>query len=89
MVIKTFKSSAAYRNTAEMFVRKGSAPIVNGPKPPCYTPAYSLTADCAGTRPNREDEVYTFNNPGSGTWHVVLYGYNTYYSSRLTVSITK
>ncbi|RZK44670.1 MAG: hypothetical protein EOO94_04985 [Pedobacter sp.] len=89
MVIRTSESSSAYRNTADMFVRKGSAPIVNGPKPPTNLPAYSWTADCHGIRPNREDEVCTFNSPGSGTWYVTLYGYNTYYSSRVTVTITK
>jgi hypothetical protein len=89
MVIKTSESAAAWRNSADMFVRKGSAPVVNGPKPPSYTPAYSWTADCAGTKPNREEEVCTFNSPASGTYYVTLYGYNTYYSSRLTVSTTK
>jgi len=89
MVIRTTESNTAYRNTADMFVRKGSAPVVNGPKPPSNTPAYSWTADCSGTKPNREDEVCTFNNPASGTWYVTLYGYNTYYSSRVLVTITK
>ncbi len=89
MVIKTSESGSAYRNTADMFVRKGSAPIVNGPKPPTNLPAYSWTADCYGVKPNRESEVCTFTNPGSGTWYVTLYGYNTYFSSKVTVTITK
>ena len=89
MVIKTSESSSAYFNAADMFVRRGSAPVVNGPKPPNNTPAYSWTADCHGIKPNREQEVCTFNSPSSGTWYVTLYGYNTYYSSRVTVTITK
>ncbi|RPD43552.1 pre-peptidase C-terminal domain-containing protein [Paracnuella aquatica] len=89
MVIRTTESNTAYRNTADLFVRRGSAPIVNGPKPPSWTPAYSWTADCSGIQPNRVDEVCTFNNPGSGTWYITLYGYNTYFSSRVLVTITK
>jgi hypothetical protein len=89
MVIRTTESSSAYRNTADLFVRKGSAPVVNGPKPPNNTPAYSWTADCHGIKPNREDEVCTFNSPGAGTWYVTLYGYNSDYSSRVLVNITK
>jgi pre-peptidase len=89
MEIRTSESSSAYYNAADMFVRRGSAPVVNGPKPPNNTPAYTWTADCHGIKPNREQEVCTFNNPTSGTWYVTLYGYNTYYSSRVTVTITK
>lgn len=89
MTIRTTESTTAYRNTADLFVRKGSAPIVAGPKPPTNLPKYSWTADCEGIRPNREDEVCTFTNPGSGTWYVSLYGYNTYFSSRLLVTYTK
>jgi len=89
MVIRTTESASAYRNTADLFVRRGSAPVVNGPKPPSNTPAYSWTADCHGIKPNREDEVCTFNSPASGTWYITLYGYNTYYSSRVLVNITK
>lgn len=89
MTIKTSEPTAAYRNSADLFVRKGSAPIVAGPKPPTYLPKYTWTADCNGIKPNRESEVCTFTNPGSGTWYVSLYGYNTYFISKLTVTITK
>ncbi|KAA9327620.1 hypothetical protein F0P96_16720 [Hymenobacter busanensis] len=89
LTVTTLESSAAYRNTADLFVRRGSAPVVVGPKPPTYTPAYSWTADCAGIKPNREDEVCSFTNPSSGTWYASLYGYNTYFSSRLLVTYTK
>lgn len=89
MTVKTTESSTAYRNTADLFVRKGAAPLVVGPKPPTYQPAYSWTADCSGIRENRLDETCTFSNPGLGTWYVSLYGYNTYFSSRVLITITK
>ncbi|WP_018480140.1 pre-peptidase C-terminal domain-containing protein [Pontibacter roseus] len=89
MEIRTTESAAAYWNTADLFVRKGSAPVVAGPKPPTWTPAYSWTADCHSTKSNREEEVCTFTNPGAGTWYVTLYGYNSHFSSRVLITITK
>lgn len=50
--------------------------------------AYFWTADYLGIQPNRVDEVCTFNNPGSGTRYITLYGCNTYFSRVLT-TITK
>ncbi|MFW0716837.1 pre-peptidase C-terminal domain-containing protein [Pedobacter sp. N23S346] len=89
MTVKTTESTAAYRNTADLFVRKGSAPVVAGPKPPTYQPAYKWTADCSGILENRSDETCVFSNPGAGIWYVSLYGYNTYFSSRVLITITK
>ncbi len=89
MEIRTVESATAYWNTADLFVRKGSAPVVAGPKPPTWTPAYSWTADCHSTEPNRSEEVCPFTNPGAGTWYVTLYGYNTYFRSRVIITITK
>ena len=76
-----------FRNSADMFVRKGSDPTVNGPHVSPYK--YTWVADCASIKPNREDEVCTFTNPASGQWSVLLYGYNTYFTSNLVVTITK
>ena len=72
-----------YRNTADLFVRRGSAPTVT------KTPTYSWVADCFGIKPNREDEVCVFDNPASGTWYIMLFGYNTYFSSQLKVTLTQ
>lgn len=85
MVIKTTEPTNSYRNMADLFVRKGSAPIVSGPPKSKYT----WTADYNSINPNRESEVCTISNPSSGTWYVGLYGYNDAFSSRLTVTITK
>lgn len=76
-----------YKNSADMFVRKGSAPVVNHNPPKDYT--YTWTADFAGIAPNREEEVYTISNPSSGTYYILLFGYNTYFTSRLTVTGVK
>lgn len=81
MTIETSEENSCWRNTADMFVRKGSSPTVT------KLPTYSWTADCAGIKPNRENESCTFNNPGSGQWYIMLYGYNTYFSSNLKVTV--
>ena len=83
MEIHTTESTNAYRNTADLFVRRGSAPTVT------KTPTYSWVADCFGIKPNREDEVCVFDNPASGTWYIMLFGYNTYFSSQLKVTLTQ
>lgn len=84
MEIKTSEvAGVCDRNTADLFVRKGSDPTVT------KTPTYSWVADCSGIKPNRESEVCVFNNPGSGQWSIMLFGYNTYFFSQLTVTITR
>jgi hypothetical protein len=83
MEVHTFEDATAYRNTADIGVRKGSEPTVT------KTPSYVWYADCNGIKPNREDELCVINNPGSGYWYVMLFGYNTYFSSKLKVTITK
>lgn len=89
MVVKTNEPTSNYRNLADLFLRKGSAPIVAGPKPPTYLPKYTWTADYISQTPNREVKVCTISNPSAGTWYAGLYGYNSDYQSRLTVTITK
>ncbi|RZL05308.1 MAG: hypothetical protein EOO89_26790 [Pedobacter sp.] len=89
MTVRTSEAGNATYNAADLFVRKGSAPVVAGPRPPKDLPKYTWTADCYSINPNREQEVCTFNNPGSGTWYVTLYGYNLSFRSTLTVTITK
>lgn len=72
-----------YFNVADLFVRKGSDPMVT------LTPKYSWTADCASVESNRADEVCTFSNPSAGVYHIMLYGYNSSFISQLVVKITK
>jgi len=85
MIIKTTEPTNNHRNMADLFVRKGSSPIVSGPPKTKYT----WTADYTSLNPNRESEVCTISNPSSGTWYVGLYGYNDAFTSRVTVTITK
>lgn len=84
MEIRTTEVAGSYYyNLADMFVRKGSDPTVT------LTPTYSWTADCAGVESNRADEVCTFTNPAAGVYHVMLYGYNSSFTSQLIVKIVK
>lgn len=87
MTIKTTEASNADWNTADMFVRKGQKPIIKHTYPPNIS-EYSWTADFAGINPNREEEIYTVSNP-SGTYHIALYGYNSFFASTLIITITK
>ncbi|TRX15949.1 hypothetical protein [Flavobacterium franklandianum] len=89
MVVKTTEPTAGYKNLADLFVRKGSAPIVAGPTPPTNLPKYTWTTDYLSQTPNRGDKICTITNPSSGTWYAGLYGYNSNFQSRLTVTITK
>jgi hypothetical protein len=89
MVVKTNEPTNNYRNLADLFLRRGSAPIVAGPKPPTYLPKYTWTADYISHTPNREVKICTISNPSSGTWYAGLYGFNSDFQSRLTVTITK
>lgn len=83
MEIRTTEVAGTYYfNVADMFVRKGSDPKV------FLTPRYSWEADCASVESNRADEVCTFSNP-SGVYHVMLYGYNSSFTSQLVVKIVK
>lgn len=72
-----------YYNTADMGVRYGSDPTVT------LSPQYRWVADCAPVKSNREEEVCFFNNPRTGQYSVMLFGYNTHFTSHLTVKITK
>lgn len=83
LTVMTTETGAYERNSADMFVSKGSDPKITSKLP------YTYTADCASIKPNRESEVCTFQNPGSGQWSVMLYGYNTYFWSRLIIIASK
>lgn len=87
MTIRTTEFGEFDRNTADMFVRKGLEPVIKHTYPPNVS-KYEWEADFAGINPNREDEVYTVNNP-SGTYYITLYGYNTYFTSWLVITTTK
>lgn len=71
------------KNSADLFVRKGQNPVIISNSP------YQYTADCASIKPNRENEMCTFSNPESGTWKVMLYGFNIYFDSRLIIMTSK
>lgn len=84
MEIRTTELAGSYYyNMADMFVRKGSDPVV------VLTPTYSWTADCGSVESNRADEACTFTNPASGVYHIMLYGYNSSFTSQLIVKIVK
>lgn len=83
MEIVTFEEAGCDRNAADLFVSKGSAPTITSTTP------YRWVADCASIKPNRENETCVFNNPPSGSWTVLLFGYNTFFQSKLKITITK
>ena len=84
MEIRTTEVAGVYYyNLADLFVRRGSDPTVT------LTPQYSWTADWFGVKPNREDEVIQITNPPAGVYHIMLYGYNSYFTSQLIVKIVK
>lgn len=72
-----------YYNLADLFVSKGVDPTVK------LLPTYSWTADKASVNPNREDDVVVFQNPAAGVYHIMLYGYNSDFTSQLVVKIEK
>jgi len=71
------------RQTADLFVRKNTPAVIN------ISPSYSWTADYASIKPNRETENCDVTNPSAGVWCITVYGYVSYFSCLLTVSITK
>ncbi|MDP2414695.1 hypothetical protein [Daejeonella sp.] len=84
MEIRTTEVAGVYYyNLADLFVRRGSDPTVS------LTPQYSWTADWHSVNPNREDEVILITNPPAGVYHIMLYGYNSYFTSQLVVKIVK
>ena len=83
MVVKTNEPDNNYRNLADLFVRRNIQPTVS------VASGYSWQADYSSRTPNREIKICTISNPPSGTWYAGLYGYNMYFNSRLTVTITK
>jgi len=84
MEIRTTEVAGVYYfNVADLFVRRGSDPTVT------LTPKYSWTADWFSVNSNREDEVCSITNPPAGVYHIMLYGYNSYFTSQLVVKIVK
>jgi len=84
MEIRTTEVAGVYYfNVADLFVRRGSDPTVT------LTPQYSWTADWFSVESNRADEVCTISNPPAGVYHIMLYGYNSYFTSQLIVKIVK
>ncbi len=80
----TCETDISYWNTADMFVKKGStAPTVS------KIPTYSSNADCESKEVNRYREYCSYDNPTTLTWTILLYGYNSDFSSQLVVVITK
>ena len=85
LVIKAHEPNSNYRNLADLFVKRGSAPLVSK----TALTAYTWTADYNSQTPNREQKICTISNPPSGTWYAGLFGYSSDYNSRLVVTITK
>lgn len=85
LVVKTHEPNTNYRNLADLFVRRGSAPIVSK----TALTAYTWTTDYTSQTPNREQKICTIASPPSGTWYAGLFGYNSDFNSRLLVTITK
>lgn len=84
MEIRTTEVAGVYYyNLADLFVKRGSDPTVT------LTPQYSWTAEWSSVNPNREDEVIPISNPPAGVYHIMLYGYNSYFTSQLVVKIVK
>jgi hypothetical protein len=88
LTVRTAEFDGSDKNSADMFVRMGSAPVINHTYPPAAS-SYTYTADCSGIKPNREAELCTFTNPQTGLWYVTLYGYNDSFWSRLIITTTK
>jgi uncharacterized protein (DUF2147 family) len=83
MEVKAFEESSINdKNLADLGVRKGSAPTVT------KTPRYKWEADCASINPNRQDEICRFQNPGSGPWSIMLFGYNSSFRTKLKITLT-
>ncbi|SDM50878.1 hypothetical protein SAMN05421813_11424 [Daejeonella rubra] len=84
MEIKTTEVAGVYYfNLADLFVKRGSDPTVK------LTPQYSWIADWHSVESNRADEVISITNPPAGVYHIMLYGYNSYFISQLVVKIVK
>ncbi len=81
-LIATETQGSCDYNLSDMFVRKGSAPTVS------ISSGYKWEADCASVKSNREDEICSFDNPGSGEWYVMLYGYNSDFITNLKIIYT-
>lgn len=80
MVIETSEDGGCYLNSADLFVRKGSNPVIHSNYP------YKWTADESSILPNRDRENITISNP-SGDYYILVYGFNNYFSSNLKVTL--
>lgn len=88
MTVMTFEKTTYDRNAGDLFVRQGSAPVINFTTN-TVTETYNWTADCAGTLTGRRDEVCTFTNPKSGTWYVTVFGHESFFNNMLVVIVEK
>jgi hypothetical protein len=72
-------------NETDLFVNEGTTRPTTNADP--YT---GYQAKKASLSNNRAQDVCVFDNPGAGTWTVMLYNYNSgYYASNLVVTIDK
>lgn len=83
LTFMTVEGGIGEKNSADMFVSQGSDPKVTDNSP------YTYTAQCASINPNRAKEFCTFDSPTAGQWSVMLYGFNTYFASRLIIIASK
>lgn len=82
---RTTETPEAFWNESDLFVKHGSLPDCND------DPFVSYNATCGSLSQNRAEDVCNFTSPiASGTWHVMLYNFNSsWYSSRLIITYTK
>jgi hypothetical protein len=80
LVIKTTDLSNADLNMADVFVSRGTYPGVTSNYP------YKFTADYSHTSGNRGEKVITIKNAKAGDWHIMLYGFNSYFYSWVIVT---
>lgn len=81
LVIKTTELSNADLNMADVFVSRSTTPTVTSNYP------YVFKADYSHTSGNRGEKVITIKNAQAGDWHIMLYGFNSYYWSWVIVTV--
>lgn len=80
LVIKTTELTSADLNMADVFVSRNTTPTVTSNYP------YNYNADYSHTTGNRGEKVITIKNAKAGNWHIMLYGFNSYYWSWVIVT---
>lgn len=81
LVIKTTELSNSDLNMADVFVSRNTIPTVTSNYP------YKYNADYSHTTGNRGEKVITIKNAKAGNWHIMLYGFNSYYWSWVIVRV--